>query len=201
MFIQHMMGMMYHPKTEWSQIRNEHYSVAHIFLQQVSMLAAIPAIAMFIGTTQIGWSITGTDYVKLDVMSALPAAIAFYFAMWAGVAFISYCVHWMEKTYGGTIAFEDCVSLATYTATPLFLSGLAALYPLLWFNVGVGLCAVCYSVYLLYTGVPVIMKIPEDRAFMFSTSILTVGLCTLVGMLAATVILWSTVIPLNYVSG
>ncbi len=201
MFIQHMMGMLYHPKTEWNQIRDEHYSVSHIFLQQVSMLSAIPAIAMFIGTTQVGWSINGTDFVKLGVMSALPAAIAFYFAMWVGVAFISYCIHWMEKTYGGSISFEDCVSLATYTATPLFLSGLAALYPLLWFCVSVGLVAVCYSVYLLYTGVPVIMKIPEDRAFMFSSSILTVGLCTLVGMLAATVILWSTVIPLNYVAG
>ena len=82
----------------------------------------------------------------------------------------------------------------------MFLSGLAALYPLLWFNVSIGLVAVCYSVYLLYVGVPVIMKIPEERAFLFSTSILTVGLCTLVGVLVASVVLWSTVIPLNYIA-
>ena len=200
MFIQHMMGILHHPKEEWSQIRKEHYSISHIFIQQVSILAAIPAVAMFIGTTQVGWSIAGSEYVKLGVASALPAAIAFYFAMWVAVGFITYAIHWMEKNYGGNAALEDCLSLATYTATPMFLSGLAALYPLLWFNVSIGLVAVCYSVYLLYVGVHVIMKIPEERAFLFSTSILTVGLCTLVGVLVASVVLWSTVIPLNYIA-
>lgn len=107
----------------------------------------------------------------------------------------------MEKTYGGHVPFEDCLLLTTYTATPMFLSGLAGLYPMLWLNVMIGLLAVSYSVYLLYTGVPIIMRIPDERAFMFSTSILTVGLCVLVGLLVTSVILWSTVVPLNFISG
>ncbi len=201
MFLQHMMGILYHPKSEWGLIRKEHYSTVHIFLQQISVLAAIPAISMFIGTTQIGWSISGGDYVKLDIASAIPAAIAFYFAMWVAVGFIAYAIHWMERTYGGKVSFDECMVLTTFTATPLFLSGLAGLYPMLWFNVIVGLIAVCYTVYLLYVGVPVIMQIPEDRAFFFSSSILTVGLCVLVGLIATTVILWGTFIPLSYVSG
>ncbi|WP_027857356.1 Yip1 family protein [Marinobacterium jannaschii] len=201
MFLQHMMGILYHPKSEWSLIRKEHYSTLHIFLQQISILAAIPAVSMFIGTTQIGWSIAGSEFVKLNVASAIPAAIAFYFAMWVAVAFIAYAIHWMERTYGGNVSFEECLVLTTFTATPLFLSGLAGLYPMLWFNVIVGLIALCYTVYLLYVGVPVIMQIPEDRAFFFSSSILTVGLCVLVGIIATTVILWGTFIPLSYVSG
>lgn len=199
MFIQHMMGILYHPKTEWGMIKDEHYSTAHVYLSQISILAAIPAVCLFIGTTQVGWSIAGGDFVKLQTSSALMAAIAFYFAMWFAVGFIAYAMRWMEKTYGGNVSFEDCLLLTTYTATPMFLSGLAGLYPMLWFNVMVGLVAVCYSVYLLYTGVPIIMRIPEERAFMFSTSVLTVGLCVLVGLMVTTVILWSTVVPLNYI--
>ncbi|WP_136680525.1 Yip1 family protein [Neptunomonas sp. XY-337] len=201
MFFQHMMGILYHPKAEWNQIKNEHYSTAHVFLQQISILAAIPAVSLYIGTTQIGWSITGGEFVKLQSSSAFMAAIAFYFAMWVACGFIAYSIRWMEKTYGGSISFEDCLLLTTYTATPMFLAGLAGLYPMLWFNVTVGLVAVCYSVYLLYTGVPIIMNIPEERAFMFSTSVLTVGLCVLVGLIVTSVILWSTVIPLNYIAG
>lgn len=200
MFLQHMMGVLYHPKEEWSRIRKEHPSAASIFLRQLSLLAAIPAISMFIGTTQVGWSIAGNEYVKLDVMSALPAAVAFYFAMLVAVGFIAVSIRWMERSFGGGASFEDCLSLTAYTATPLFLSGIAALYPVLWVSVSVGLVAVLYSIYLLYTGVPIIMRIPEDRAFMFTTSVLTVGLCTLVGILISSVILWSTVIPLYYVS-
>ncbi|KEA62972.1 putative membrane protein [Marinobacterium lacunae] len=198
MFLQHMMGVLYHPKKEWNAIRNEHYSTTHVFLAQISILAAIPAISLFIGTTQVGWSLTGSDYVTLSIASALPAAIAFYIAMWVAVGIIAYAVHWMEKTYGGSVGFDECMVLVTFTATPLFLSGLAGLYPMLWFNVIVGLLALSYSVYLLYAGVPQIMQIPEDRAFFFSTSILTVGLVVLVAILAATVILWGTFVPLSY---
>jgi len=106
----------------------------------------------------------------------------------------------MEQTYGGKVGLNECLILTTFTATPLFLSGLAGLYPVLWFDVFVGLFALCYAVYLLYIGVPVIMEIPEDRAFFFSTSILTVGLCTLVGLIITSVLLWGTVVPLGYIS-
>ena len=39
---------------------------------------------------------------------------------------------------------------AAYTATPLFIGGLAALYPHLWLGMIVGTVAICYTVYLLY---------------------------------------------------
>ncbi len=200
MFISHMVGMFYHPKEEWGTIHEEKYSVLHIFLAQISILSLIPAVSMYIGTTQIGWSLTGVDYIKLSAGSALPAAIASYFACWGACGFIAYSIHWMEKTYGGHVALNQCLILTTFTAIPMFLAGLSAIYPMLWFNVTIGLAALIYSVYLLFIGVPVIMEIPEDRAFFFSASILTVGLCTMVGMLVACVILWDTVIPLNYIS-
>lgn len=198
MFIQHMWGVLYDPKHEWQDIRKEHYSMMHCFLSQISILAAIPALALFIGTTQIGWSIAGGEFVKLTMGSALMAAVAFYAAMWVAVGFIAYVIHWMEKTYGGNVTIDECMVLTTFTATPMFLAGIAGLYPVLWLNVIVGLAAVCYTVYLLFTGVPEIMEIPEDRAFFFSASILTVGLCVLVGLLAVTVIMWGTIVPLQY---
>ena len=200
MFLQHMWGVMYDPKHEWRDIRKEHYSMMHCFMAQISILAAIPALSLFIGTTQIGWSIAGGDFVKLTMGSALMAAIAFYAAMWVAVGVIAYSIHWMEKTYGGNVSLDECMVLTTFTATPLFLAGIVGLYPVLWLNVMVGMVALGYTIYLLYTGVPEIMQIPEDRGFFFSSSILTVGLCVLVGLLATTVILWSTFIPLNYVS-
>lgn len=194
MFLQHMLGVLYHPKEEWKLIREEHYSTLRCYTSHMVYLAAIPPLAAFIGTTQIGWSVTGGDFVKLTASSALPIAIAFYFALLAGAGIMAWFIHWMEKTYGSQSSFDDCMVLTTFTATPLFLVGLAALIPVLWFDVLVGMVAVAYTVHLLYTGVPVIMKIPEDRAFFFSSSILTVGLVVLVGMLAVTAALWGTVL-------
>ena len=43
--------------------------------------------------------------------------------------------------------------------------GLTALYPVLWFMTIAGLAALSYSVYLLYSGVPIMMNIPEEKGF------------------------------------
>lgn len=194
MFLQHMMGVLHHPREEWKLIRDKHYSALRCYTSHMIYLAAIPPLAALIGTTQIGWSATGGDFVRLTTASALPIAIAFYFALLAGAGLMAWFIHWMERTYGSDSSLDDCMVLTTFTATPLFLSGLAALVPILWVDVLIGMVAVAYTIYLLFTGVPVIMKIPEDRAFFFSSSILTVGMVVLVGMLGVTAILWGTVL-------
>jgi hypothetical protein len=65
-------------------------------------------------------------------------------------------------------------------------------YPVLWLNLLIALPALAYTVYLLYTGLPVMMNVPEDRGYLYASSVLGVGLVMLVGVLAATVVLWST---------
>ena len=198
MYFGHIAGILKDPKNEWALIEQERYSAKTIFLTQISILAAIPAIALYVGVTQVGWSVAGEEPVRLAESSALGSALLFYFAMWGAVAFIAACTHWMEKTYGGEVSLDECLVLTTVTATPLFLSGVSFLMPILWLNVAVAGVALAYSVYLLYSGTSRIMKIDEDRAFMFASSILTVALCTLVGMLAASVIAWSHFVPLVY---
>ena len=198
MYFGHIAGILKDPKNEWALIEEEHYSAKTVFLTQISILAAIPAIALYIGVTQVGWSVAGQEPVRLASSSALGSAVLFYFAMWGAVAFIAACMHWMEKTYGGEVSLDEGLVVTTVTATPLFLSGISFLLPILWLNVAVAGAALVYSVYLLYSGTSRVMKIDEDRAFMFASSVLTVALCTLVGMLAASVIAWSHFVPLVY---
>lgn len=198
MYFGHIAGILRDPKNQWDLIRDEHYSAKTVFFGQLSVLAAIPALALFIGVTQVGWSVAGEDPVRLAFSSALGSALLFYVAIWLAVAFIGGCIYWMEKTYGGEATLDSCLVLTTVTATPLLLSGISMVIPMLWLNVLVGMAAMAYSVYLLYSGTPRIMEIPEDRAFMFSSSILTVALCTLVGMLAGSVIAWTHFVPLVY---
>lgn len=190
MYLQHMFGLLYHPKAEWDSIKKENHSLGHIYLTHLLFLAAIPPAALLVGTTQFGWSFTGAKFYFLSFESALPLAGAFYVALLAGMFFMAYTTFWMEKTFGAEASLERCLLFTTFTSTPLFLSGLVGLVPILWLNVMVVLGALSYTIYLLYSGVPIFMNIPEERGFIFSTSILTVGLCALVGMMATTVVIW-----------
>jgi len=50
--------------------------------------------------------------------------------------------------------------------------------------------ALTYAIYLLYTGIPIVMKVPEERGFLFSSAVIAVALVALIAIMGATVILW-----------
>lgn len=198
--IQNVVGLFTHPARQWQQIRGEGSSLTRLYLGHVLILAAIPAISAYIGTTQVGWQIGNRAAVMLTPASALQMTILSYLAMVAGVAAMGAFIHWMSRTYDANPTFSQCVAFAAYTATPLFLAGLVALYPHLWLAMLVGTAAICYSVYLLYMGLPTFMDIPEDEGFLFSSSVLAVGLVILVAMIAISVIFWGMGVGPVYVS-
>ena len=64
------------------------------------------------------------------------------------------------------------------------------LQPILWLNLLVGLPVLGYTVFLFYTGVPVMMEIPQERGFLFSSAVMAFCLVALVAVLAISVLLW-----------
>ena len=136
----------------------------------------IPAICGYYAAAHIGWSIGAGDPIKLTQQSALLMSIGMYAAIICGVFALAYLIHWMAKTFDSTPNFTQSLELAAYTATPILMSGISALFPELWFVVVVGLGALAYSVYLLYSGVPIMMNIPEEKGFIYASSVVTCGL-------------------------
>jgi len=190
MFIQHIIGLFTDPTGEWEKIREQlkgsgKSSVSHIFI-----LAAIPAISGYIGTTQVGWRIGVGDPIRITGDSAVAIAIIYYLALLVGVFTIGWVIHLLGKAYEVEKPLPLCIALASYTATPLFLIGIMEVYPVLWLNMLLGLPALAYTVYLLYSGLPIMMEIPAERGFLYSSAVLAVGLIALVALLAMTALLW-----------
>ena len=182
--IHHVWGLFTHPDQEWQEIRGEEESISHMYLTHILILAAIPAISAYIGTTQVGWVVGGGDPVKLTQASALQMTVLTYLAMLAGVAVMGAFIHWMARTYDANPSLTQCIVFAAYNATPLFIAGLAALYPHLWLGMIVGVAAISYT----------------DEGFLFSSSVLAVGLVVLVAMIALSVILWGSGVGPEYTS-
>ncbi len=190
MVLNHVWGLFAHPEEEWKEIRKENCGIGRCYCTHVLFLAAIPPVAGFIGTTQIGWHLGSGGAVTLTIGSALGISLMYYLAMLVGVFSIGKLIHWMGQTYGTKQPLPRCIGLAAYTATPLFLTGLMGLHPILWLNFLVGLPALAYTVYLLYIGVPIMLEISKERGFLFSTAVLAVGLVALVALMAVTVVIW-----------
>ena len=188
--IQNVVGLLTNPDKAWRTIKLEDSTLKPLYLVHILVLAALPAISAYIGTSQVGWTIGTLEPVKLTQASALQMTVLTWLAMLTGVAIMGAFIHWMSRTYDSNPTLSECLIFAAYTATPLFIGGLAALYPNLWLAMFVGTTAICYTAYLLYQGIPIFMNIPSDEGFLFSSSILAVGLVVLVGMMATTVIFW-----------
>jgi hypothetical protein len=191
MCLLHSIGILTHPDREWESIRTHHESTSKLYLGHILAFALIPTVSAYFGASEVGWRIGDGEVVKLTQSSAAQLCVLFYAAMISGIFILGKFIDFFALTYGVDESEHNGVLLAAYTATPLFIVGATALYPDLWMNMIAGVIAVCWSVYLLYEGLPILMKIPEDRGFIFASSVLTVGLCMLVGLLAISVIIWS----------
>lgn len=203
MVLNHLWGLVSNPDKEWESIRNEPNTLTRHYLAHTIILAAIPAVSGYIGTTQVGWSVGDGAQYKLSSQSALQLAVLFYFAMIVGVFVLGKFVDFLSSTYQDQDQESNYrgVALASYTSTPLFVVGLVALYPSIWLNMIMVLAAIGYTLYLLYEGIPILMKIPAERGFMFASAVVTVGLVLLVGIMAITVILWAVGIGPEFVAG
>jgi hypothetical protein len=199
MILNHIWGLYTHPKEEWQTIERRHesltYSMVHILV-----IALIPAICGYYAAAHIGWTIGTTEPLMLSESSALIMSLVMYSALVIGVIALAYLIHWMAKTFDSTPDFTQSLELAAYTATPLLMVGIAALFPVLWFVVMAVLGAMSYSVYLLYSGVPIMMNIPEEKGFIYSSSVVTCGLVLLVGIMAFSAVLWSMGFGPEYIS-
>ena len=190
MFIQHIIGLFTDPTRQWEKIRDQYQSGSGSPIGHVLILALVPALSGYYGTTQVGWRIGVGEPIRITGDSALSIAIIYYLALLVGVFSIGWVIHLLGKAYEVVKPLPLCIALAAYTATPLFLIGIMQVYPVLWLNMLIGLPALAYTVYLLYSGLPIMMQIPTERGFLYSSAVLAVGLVALVAMLAMTALLW-----------
>ena len=98
----------------------------------------------------MGWSIGVGDTIKLTKESAAIMSVGTYLGLVVGVLALSVLIHELAKAFDSTPTYTQSLELAAYTATPLFMVGFAAFYPVLWFVMMIGL-GLTYSVYVLLT--------------------------------------------------
>lgn len=189
--IHHGLGLLVSPANRWRTIAALPESSMKTLALYPFIMAILPAVAWYYGTTQVGWSIGDqADATKLTTQSAAVICTLFYIAMVACVAVIGYFIHWMAATYGAQSSVLKGVAIAAFAATPLFIAGIVGFQPVMWLDMLIGVAAVCWSVYLMYLGIPIVMNIPKERGFLFSSAVMAIALVILICLMVGSVILW-----------
>jgi len=161
-------GLFKDPKGEWAQIRDEKTTIPHILIGYVAPLAAIQPICDVIGKLIFGQLSSDT----MTGIAALPEAVVHGVVFWiVGVAIAGLLGAIVNAVAGHFDADSDDLAaqkIAAYSMTPFFLSGVLLLWPPLGWLWVVGLAA---AVFLMYRGLPILMKAPEDRALAYAATV------------------------------
>jgi hypothetical protein len=189
--IQHTFGLLVRPSAQWQTVADLPQSSFKTLVLYPCFFAILPAVAWYYGTSQVGWTVGESgETIKLTAQSARQICVLFYLTMVACIAVIGWFIHWMSDTYGAESTPAKGIVIAGLTATPLFIAGLVGFYPLLWIDLLVGVAAVSWSVYLMYLGIPIVMKIPEERGFLFASAVLAIAMVIMIGLMVGSVIVW-----------
>ncbi len=170
--IQRITDILLKPKDTWPVIAQEPGDVASIYSHYLVFLAAIPALASFVGYSLVGTSMFGVSF-RLPLMTGLVNMVVGYVLALAMVYLLALIVDALAPTFGGSKSLVSALKLVAYGATAGFVGGIFSLMPALSM---LGLLAAFYSVYLIYTGLPVLMKCPPDKAVAYTAVVVVCGI-------------------------
>lgn len=158
--VERAMGILLTPKTEWEKIDAESGTIGDIYRNYVLLLAAIPAVAGFIGAILFGYSFLGVTF-RPSIGSALTTAVLQYAMALASVFILALIIEALAPTFQATADRVQAFKVAAYSATATWVAGILTLLPTL---APIALLLGLYSFYLLYLGLPRLMKAPAEKA-------------------------------------
>jgi hypothetical protein len=153
-------GILTNPRAEWLAIAAEPDDVTAIYRNYIVILAAIPAIGIFLGLTIFGVPLFG----RYGISTALGAAVAMYISSLVTPIVAALVLEKLAPKFQSSGSTAQTLKLVAYASTPVWVAGVFYVLLLL---APLAMIATLYSIYLLYMGMPVLMKTPHDRVVPF----------------------------------
>ena len=147
------------PAKEWDVIKGENLTIVDMFTKYAMILAAIPAVAGFIGFALIGVSY-GFGTFRWPFGTALVWLILSYVLSLGGVFLLAFIIDALAPTFGCTKNLDAAVKIAVFSYTPVWVAGILGIIPAISILM---ILASIYSLYLLYMGLQKIKEPVNDK--------------------------------------
>jgi hypothetical protein len=147
------------PKTEWPAIAAEKPNAGHIMTGYILPLALIPAIASLLGFGFFGRGLFGASLRWGIAMGLIQFVSAF-----VGVYVTAFIADFLAPSFGSQKSIGRALQLVAYSHTPGWVAGVFLLLPTLGI---LATLAMLYGLYLLYLGLPPLMRTPPDKTLTY----------------------------------
>ncbi len=169
-------AILLHPRETWAAIAGEDDSIARIYKSYLIYLAAIPAVAGFIGQSLVGVGGFGVT-VRVPIVQGLVGMAVGYALSLALVYGLALVASALAPRFHGQAHVPSAFKLLAYGATAGMVGGGFSLLPSLAM---LGLVAALYSIYLIYQGASMLMRVPPEKAVGYTAAL--VGCAVVLGL-------------------
>ena len=170
------------PRTEWQVIDAEPTSAAQLYTTYVMPLAAIGPISQLIGYSVFGITVPFMGTYRVPFGSALATAFVSYILALAAPYVLALIIDALAPTFNAQRSQIQALKVSAYSSTASWVAGIFLLIPGVRVLTILGL----YSLYLLYLGLPILMKSPREKTAAYTglVAVAAIVLFLLVGLLA-----------------
>lgn len=162
--LERVTDVLSHPQAAWARIETEDTDVRGVYQNYLVYLAAISALAGFIGLCLVGANAWSTP-VRVPWLNGLGHMVTGFVLTLLSVFLLSLVVDVLAPVFNGQRNATQALKLVAYSATPVLLAGVCAVVPELWWVV---VLSAGYSAALFFLGAPVLMRVPADQAVLYT---------------------------------
>lgn len=155
------------PKQEWEVISGETTTTAELYKNYIILLAAIGPVASIIGLSIIGVSMPFGGTFRVPITTAVGSAVVHYILSLVGVYILALIIDILAPYFSAEKNMSQAFKLSAYSYTAGWIAGIFVILPVLSILGILGL----YGLYLLYTGIPVLMKAPEEKSLGYTAAV------------------------------
>ena len=172
-------NILLQPKSEWPVIDTESTTVAELYREYVIPLAAIPPLAGIIGLSVVGISVPAMmgGLYRYPLGSAVTNALISYVLSLVAVFIVALIIEAFASAFGGKPDRLQALKVSAYASTAGWVGGALMIFPVLGLFT---LLASLYGIYLLYLGLPVLMKAPQEKAAPYTAVVAVIAFIVMV---------------------
>lgn len=153
------------PAAEWRVIDGEATTVGKLILGYAVILALIAPLAMV-----LGMFLSPLSGFMSNIGFLIKLLLIIYGIALATPVLLGFIIDALAPNLGGTKNGVQSMKLAIYAATAFWVSAIILILPdlwYLWFLLGIG-----YGGYLVWVGLPILMRVPTDKAPVFAAAVI-----------------------------
>lgn len=163
-------SILFEPNATWKVIDAEFTKPGDLYMRYILPLAAVGPLCTAVGMSVFGLRIplVGATF-RVPITTAVTQAVVGYVLALVGVFVIAQIINALAPSFGGQKNDVQALKVAAYSSTAAWVAGVFNLIPALAL---IGLVVSLYSLYLLYAGLPVLMKAPRDKALGYTVVVI-----------------------------